>query len=163
MIANRGAWVAPRILRSGSDRINVTKSKAPKNLDHIMSKHWVSVIKAMEKVVHRGGQGAGENGTAWASIGQYVNYRMAGKSGTAQVVGIAQGEEYKEEDLDERLRKHAWFVGFAPLNEPTIAIAVIVENGGSGSEVAAPLAKAVIDFHMGRDARDSSQASGDEV
>ena len=80
-----------------------TKSKTLKNLDQIMSKHWVSVIKAMEKVVHRGGQGAGENGTAWASIGQYVNYRMAGKSGTAQVVGIAQDEEYNEEELDERL------------------------------------------------------------
>ena len=163
LIANRGSWIAPRILRSGSDRIDVTKSKAPKNLDHIMSKHWVSVIKAMEKVVHRGGQGAGENGTAWASIGQYVNYRMAGKSGTAQVVGIAQDEEYNEEELDERLRKHAWFVGFAPLNEPTIAIAVIVENGGSGSEIAAPVAKAVIDFHIGKEARDSFQASGDEV
>ena len=163
LIANRGAWIAPRLLRSGSDRINATKSKALKNLDHIMSKHWISVIKAMEKVVHRGGQGAGENGTAWASIGQYVNYRMAGKSGTAQVVGIAQDEEYNEEELDERLRKHAWFVGFAPLNEPTIAIAVIVENGGSGSEIAAPVAKAVIDFHIGREARDSFKASGDEV
>ena len=88
---------------------------------------------------------------------------MAGKSGTAQVVGIAQDEEYKEEDLDERLRKHAWFVGFAPLNEPTIAIAVIVENGGSGSEIAAPVAKAVIDSHLGREAKDSLQITGDGV
>ena len=163
LIANRGEWVAPRILRSGSDRIDTTKLKVPENLDHIMNEHWVTVIKAMEKVVHRGGQGVGENGTAWASIGQHVNYRMAGKSGTAQVVGIAQGEEYREQDLDERLRKHAWFVGFAPLNEPTIAIAVIVENGGSGSEIAAPVAKAVIDFHLGLEARGSLHASGDEV
>ena len=88
---------------------------------------------------------------------------MAGKSGTAQVVGIAQDEEYKEEDLDERLRKHAWFVGFAPLYEPTIAIAVIVENGGSGSEIAAPVAKAVIDSHLGRDAKHYLQKTGDGV
>lgn len=163
LIANRGEWVAPRILKSGSDLINTDQSKPPGNFDQIMSKHWVAVINAMEKVVHRGGQGIGENGTAWASIGQFVNYRMAGKSGTAQVVGIAQGEEYKEEELDERLRKHAWFVGFAPLNEPTIAIAVIVENGGSGSEIAAPVAKAVIDFHLGREAKDSLRISGGGV
>ena len=156
-------WVAPRILKSGSDLINTDQSKPPGNFDQIMSKHWVAVINAMEKVVHRGGQGIGENGTAWASIGQFVNYRMAGKSGTAQVVGIAQGEEYKEEELDERLRKHAWFVRFAPLNEPTIAIAVIVENGGSGSEIAAPVAKAVIDFHLGREAKDSLRISGGGV
>ncbi|MEC8644032.1 MAG: penicillin-binding protein 2 [Pseudomonadota bacterium] len=163
LIANRGYWVAPRVLKSGSDRIDTAKSKAPDNLDHIKSEHWDSIIMAMEKVVHRGGQGTGENGTAWASIGQYATYRMAGKSGTAQVVGIAQDEEYKEEDLDERLRKHAWFVGFAPLYEPTIAIAVIVENGGSGSEIAAPVAKAVIDTHLGREAKDSLQVNGDGV
>ena len=61
------------------------------------------------------------------------------------------------------MRKHAWFVGFAPLYEPTIAIAVIVENGGSGSEIAAPVAKAVIDAHLGREAKDSLQVNGDGV
>ena len=163
LIANRGKWIAPRILKSGSERVNAINSKLPEDPHNVMSKHWLSIINAMEKVVHRGGQGLGENGTAWASIGQYISYRMAGKSGTAQVVGIDQGEEYIEEDLDERFRKHAWFVGFAPLNEPTIAIAVIVENGGSGSEIAAPVVKDVIDFHLQRQTRVSMQSFGDEV
>jgi penicillin-binding protein 2 len=102
----------------------------------------------MEKVVHRGEQVYGENGTAWAYIGRDVDYRMAGKSGTAQVVEIKQGEEYEAEELDERQRKHAWFVAFAPVDNPTIALAVLVENGGGGSEFAAPVARAVLDHHL---------------
>ena len=73
---------------------------------------------------------------------------MAGKSGTAQVVGIKQGEEYDEEELDERQRKHAWFVAFAPIDKPRIALAVLVENGGGGSEFAAPVARAVLDHYL---------------
>ena len=64
-----------------------------------------------------------------------------GKSGTAQVVGIAQGEEYNEEELDEFSRKHAWFTAFAPVDDPQIALCVLVENGGSGSSVAGPVAR----------------------
>ena len=66
---------------------------------------------------------------------------MAGKSGTAQVVGINQGEQYDESELDEFERKHAWFIAFAPSDDPVIAIAVLVENGGGGSSVAAPIAR----------------------
>lgn len=99
-------------------------------------------------VVHRGNQGFDENGTAWAYIGRDIDYRMAGKSGTAQVVGIAQGEEYDEELLSERQRKHAWFVAFAPFEDPQIALAVLVENGGGGSAVASPVARKVLDHYM---------------
>jgi penicillin-binding protein 2 len=70
---------------------------------------------------------------------------MAGKSGTAQVVEIPQGEEYDEALLEERQRKHAWFMAFAPVEDPKIAVAVLVENGGGGSQVAAPVARAVLD------------------
>jgi len=73
---------------------------------------------------------------------------MAGKSGTAQVVEINQGEVYDEETLTEFRRKHAWFIAFAPVDNPTIAVAVLVENGGGGSSVAAPVARAVIDAHL---------------
>jgi penicillin-binding protein 2 len=102
----------------------------------------------MEMVVHRGNKGYGENGTAWAYIGRGIPYRMAGKSGTAQVVGIKQGEEYNEEELEERQRKHAWFVAFAPADDPKIALAVLLENGGGGSSQASPVARQVIDQYL---------------
>jgi len=102
----------------------------------------------MEAVVHRGNKGYGQNGTAWYHIGQDIPYRMAGKSGTAQVVEIRQGEEYNEEELDEYQRKHAWFIAFAPADDPLIALAVLVENGGGGSAVAAPVAREVIDAYL---------------
>ena len=109
---------------------------------------WRRMVEAMEAVVHRGNRGYRENGTAWAYIGQDIAYRMAGKSGTAQVVGIAQGEEYDEEALDEYSRKHAWFIAFAPVDDPRIAVCVLVENGGSGSSVAGPVAREVLDHYL---------------
>lgn len=109
---------------------------------------WEMLVDAMEDVVHRGDQGFRENGTAWFYIGRDIGYRMAGKSGSAQVVEIRQGEEYDEEALDERERKHAWFIAFAPADDPRIALSVLVENGGGGSSVAAPVAKEVIDAYL---------------
>ena len=111
--------------------------------DHV----WDLIIGAMEKVVHRN-EGYGENGTAWAYIGRDIKYRMAGKSGTAQVVGIAQGEEYDEELLNERQKEHAWFVAFAPVDDPVIALAVLLENGGGGSRFASPIARDVLDYYL---------------
>ncbi len=70
---------------------------------------------------------------------------MAGKTGTAQVFSLAEDEEYDEEEIRERLRDHALFVGFAPAENPEIAVAVIVENGGGGSGTAAPVARALFD------------------
>lgn len=148
VIANRGRWVSPRMLKSGSDLTQASTSTRMDSIDLIPDHVWDLVIGAMEKVVHRGNQGYGENGTAWAYIGRDISYRMAGKSGTAQVVGIKQGEEYDETELDERLRKHAWFVAFAPVENPKIALAVLVENGGGGSQYAAPVARAVIDHYL---------------
>jgi penicillin-binding protein 2 len=109
---------------------------------------WERMVNAMEDVVHRGNQGYGQSGTAWFHIGRDIPYRMAGKSGTAQVVAIRQGEEYNEKELDEYQRKHAWFIAFAPADDPVIALAVLVENGGGGSSVAAPVARQVIDAYL---------------
>jgi len=86
----------------------------------------------------------GAKGTA-RSAGRGAPYRMAGKTGTAQVFSLAEDEEYDEEEVRERLRDHALFVGFAPVDNPQIAVAVIVENGGSGSGTAAPVARALFD------------------
>jgi len=90
----------------------------------------------------------GPRGTARAA-GARAQYKMAGKSGTSQVISIAQDEEYDEEEIDERLRDHALFISFAPLDSPQIAVAVIVENGSSGSRTAAPIARALMDQYLG--------------
>jgi len=87
-------------------------------------------------------------GTAWA-VGGNAPYQMAGKSGTAQVFSIGQDEEYDEETIEERLRDHALFISFAPVDNPQIAVAVVIENGSSGSRVAAPIARAIMDEYLG--------------
>ena len=147
-LANRGRVVQPRMLRTGAE---VLPREGVSNVDGVPEAVWELVIGSMAKVVHRGSMGFGENGTAWAYIGRGVPYRMAGKSGTAQVVGIRQGEEYDAEELTERQRKHAWFIAFAPLDDPQIALAVLVENGGGGSQFAAPVARQILDHHLGFD------------
>ena len=73
---------------------------------------------------------------------------MAGKTGTAQVFSIAQDAEYDEETVPENLRDHSLFVAFAPVENPQIALAVIVENGGGGSTTAAPIARQLIDSYL---------------
>jgi penicillin-binding protein 2 len=103
--------------------------------------HWERVIAAMADVVH------GPRGTA-RRIGAGVSYRMAGKTGTAQVFGIGQDEEYDAEKIDKKLQDHALFIAFAPVDEPRIAVAVLVENGGSGSKAAAPIARKVLDHYL---------------
>ncbi len=148
VLANRGKAVAPRLLKSGSSRLDSNTASVIKDVDIVTEPMWELIIASMEKVVHRGNQVFGENGTAWYYIGRDIPYRMAGKSGTAQVVGIAQGEEYDAEELTERQRKHAWFVAFAPAEKPVIALAVLVENGGGGSEMAAPVARQVLDHYL---------------
>jgi len=103
--------------------------------------NWGRIVKAMEAVNHS------YYGTA-RKIGANSSYRIAGKTGTAQVVGIGQDEKYDELELEERKRDHALYVGFAPANNPVIAVALIVENGEGGSSVAAPLAKVVFDGYL---------------
>jgi penicillin-binding protein 2 len=104
--------------------------------------YWESVVEGMHDVMQ------GEAGTARA-VGRGAPYSMAGKSGTAQVFSVAQDEEYDAETVEERLRDHALFIAFAPLEEPKIAVAVVIENGASGSRIAAPIARAVMDQHLG--------------
>ncbi len=155
VIANRGRVVRPRMLNPQPDGRLPMEFDPPQPLPGVLgpsADDWERMVSAMESVVHRGGlgfkDGYGQNGTAWAYIGRDIDYRMAGKSGTAQVVEIKQGEEYDEELLDEYKRKHAWFIAFAPVADPVIALAVLVENGGGGSSVAAPVAREVLDFYL---------------
>jgi penicillin-binding protein 2 len=146
IIANRGRIVPPRMLRESAGALEADLA-VPKNPSVIgpSPEDWEKMVDAMENVVHRGNVGWRQAGTAWPYIGQDIHYRMAGKSGTAQVVEIKQGTTYDERELDEYNRKHAWFVAFAPADDPLISVAVLVENGGGGSGVAAPVAREVID------------------
>ena len=104
-------------------------------------KNWQHVHDAMVNVVH------GLRGTAHR-ISKGMKYRAAGKTGTAQVFEVAQDEEYDEETVVEKLRDHALFISYAPADSPQIAVAVIVENGGHGSSVAAPIARRIMDAYL---------------
>ena len=152
IIANRGVVVRPRMLKSSDGPLPETVALGaellPERIEGLASTDWEQMVGAMEDVIHLGNQGYLRNGVAWVHIGLDIAYRMAGKSGTAQVVGIPQGEEYDEELLEERHRKHAWFMAFAPAEAPEIAVAAFVENGGGGSSVAGPVAREVIDAHL---------------
>src|SRR5690606_4436519 len=105
------------------------------------SSHWDHVIDAMKDVVH------GARGTA-KIIAPGLEYTIAGKTGTAQVVGIRQGETYDAAKLQKRQRDHALFIAFAPVENPEVAVGLIVENGEHGSSTAAPIARKVLDSYM---------------
>ncbi len=144
-LANRGKWVAPRMLRSVvGDEQYVLEVPPLKQLDDVRltrDGYWDYVIRSMENVVHA------RNGTA-RKIGEGLSYRIAGKTGTAQVLGIKQDEEYDAEKIAEKHRDHGLFIGFAPAEAPRIALAVVVENGGGGSSAAAPVARKVFDAFL---------------
>jgi penicillin-binding protein 2 len=149
VLANRGHWRQPRMLKEihgDSDYIDTLAvpeevAAAPDDVVLKNEADWEKMIDAMEAVVH------GPRGTA-KGIGRNISYRIAGKTGTAQVVGIKQDEEYDVEKVKERNQDHGLFVGFAPADDPRIAIAVIVENGGGGSSSAAPVARQVLDAYL---------------
>ncbi len=147
-LATRGIRYQPHIVAAWEDPLTGERTIAsPVRLDDIElndASNWDTVIDAMNAVMQ------GPRGTARA-VGSGAPYRMAGKSGTAQVFSIGQDEEYDEEEVEERLKDHALFVAFAPVDNPQIAVAVIVENGSSGSGVAAPIARAIMDRYLGYD------------
>ena len=94
-----------------------------------------------------------------------AEYVSAGKTGTAQVIGIKQGEKYVESRVDERFRDHSLFIAYAPADKPRIALAVIVENAGFGARAAAPIARLVFDYYLlgkqpARPAKDDEDATG---
>lgn len=99
-------------------------------------------------IVHKGMIDVTKPGGTAASVGAGAPYEIAAKTGTAQVVGIKQGAKYNAAALDERHRDHALFIAFAPANDPKIAVAVIVENGGHGGSAAGPIARQVMDYYL---------------
>lgn len=152
VIANRGKWIQPRMLKGikasdteGNEVLEMPDTSSvkvpPPDVMLNQEKNWDAIIKGMYDVMHS------EKGTARRS-GAGAAYKIAGKTGTAQVVGIKQDEEYDAEKLAEIHRDHALFVAFAPMDDPQIAIAVVVENGGGGSGTAAPIARKIMDAYL---------------
>ena len=144
-LATRGKRFQAKLILATENPIN--KEKKYKNSTQLNDieisnqKYWEEVVSSMHNVM----QG---NGTA-QNVGLDAPYRMAGKSGTVQVISVGQEEEYDETLLEERFLDHALFVAFAPLENPKIAVSVIIENGQSGSRVAAPIARAIMDKYLG--------------
>ena len=89
-------------------------------------------------------------------------YTSGGKTGTAQVFSL-RGQRYVAGRLAERLRDHSWFIAYAPADAPSIALAVLVENGGFGSASAAPIARQVLDYHLLHARRDEPAAEDPEA
>jgi len=145
IIANRGEVSIPHFVAQIEDPIdNSSVSLAIYHRPHIKltsETHWDNVIDGMIEVVN------GPTGTARRS-GNGAVVRFAGKTGTSQVFGIAQDQEVDNDELPEHLKNHALFIAYAPLDVPEIAIAVIVENGGSGSRTAAPIVRRLIDHYF---------------
>ena len=141
-LANRGPQFKPTLLRARIDpRTQQGDEVAPVKTGEVrvqQREHMEQVIHHLADVVHS------NRGTAYR-IGVNAPYRIAGKTGTAQVKSIAQGASYSEKHIAERHRDHALFVAFAPVDNPKVAVAVIVENGGHGSSAAAPIARKVMD------------------
>ncbi|MDH5394115.1 MAG: penicillin-binding protein 2 [Gammaproteobacteria bacterium] len=144
-LSMRGLRKPPYLLKAMRDHQTgeMIDSQPPehKQISIKSNRHWSNIINGMKEVVH------GRHGTA-RLIGEDLTYTMAGKTGTAQVYGIAQGEVYDEESLAKKLRDHALFTAFAPIKKPKIAATIIIENGGSGGRVAAPIVKQVIDHYI---------------
>lgn len=145
VLAQHGQQFQPRMLHAtqhqGSDDVRPEPPRELPSVEIVSRDNWDHVIDSMTEVVH------GRWGTA-RTIGKGSPYRIAGKTGTAQVFSLGQDEKYNADRLQKHLHDHALFVAFAPAEAPRIAIAVIAENGGGGSSTAAPIAKQVLDAYL---------------
>lgn len=137
LIANKGVWNRPHLAKTIDSTPPVDENPMPNIVLHD-PKEWEQVNHAMQLVMHD------PRGIARAAA-QGAQYRIAGKSGTAQVVAIKQGERYDRLKTAERNRDNALFVGFAPAEDPQIVISVMIENGEAGGRVAGPVVRKVMD------------------
>jgi penicillin-binding protein 2 len=145
VLATRGQRMKPNIIHAeqetGHDALLPHRAQTVETLSINHPENWNLVIQSMIDVVHSA------RGTA-RKIGLDSTYRIAGKTGTAQVFGLKQEEKYDAEAIDKKLHDHALFIAFAPVDDPQIALAVIVEHGGGGGSVAAPIARKILDSYL---------------
>jgi penicillin-binding protein 2 len=141
-LVDGGAMYRPRLVSHVDNlRTGERRNFEPQLVQRVPLKpEYVEFVKKAMAGVNKEGTGA----RAFAK----AEYTSGGKTGTAQVVGMKQNEKYVESKVEERFRDHSWFIAFAPLESPRIALAVIVENGGFGARAAAPIARAVLDYFL---------------
>ncbi len=143
LLSMRGHHFRPRLVRALVDpETKEVEDRPPVALPSVelkQAENWEIIVEAMVAVTTGGTAARAARGAA---------YSIAGKTGTAQVFSIGQTEKYNEKDVAERLRDHALFVAFAPANDPKLAVAVLVENGGFGASAAAPIARAIFDAYL---------------
>jgi penicillin-binding protein 2 len=141
-LLNGGVMYKPRLVSYiDNPRTRTRQNFEPQVVQHVPLKpEHVEFVKRAMAGVNKEGTGA----RAFAGA-QYTN---GGKTGTAQVIAIKQNEKYDEAKVAERHRDHSWFIAFAPVDSPKIALAVIVENGGFGARAAAPIARTMLDYYL---------------
>ena len=145
-IANKGQLLTPQVMMHSQTKngdVSQDQKKASRQIPIKDINNWETIIEGMKQVIY------GKLGTA-RRLNNKLKYTLAGKTGTAQVFGLDPEEEYIAENIDEKLRDHALFTGFAPIEDPQVAIAIIVENAGSGSSKAAPLARTLLDEYFSK-------------
>jgi penicillin-binding protein 2 len=140
-LANQGIAYRPRLLKGVTDAATGKR----RDVDPVVDGKLAVNPQNME-VIRNSLVGVAKEGTAARAFAN-AGYASAGKTGTAQVFGL-KGEKYVESRVAERLRDHAWYIAYAPAENPTIALVVLVENGGFGGTAAAPIARAALDFHL---------------
>jgi penicillin-binding protein 2 len=141
-LVNDGVVMKPHLVKIIEDGTTHTQTQTvPKESYRIpLKQENVDFIKKAMVGVTREGTGR--------AIFSGAGYESGGKTGTAQVVGIKQGEKYDKRRIGTRMADNAWYVGFAPADKPRIAIAVIVENGGWGASAAAPIVRKAMDYYL---------------
>ncbi|MFU2508400.1 penicillin-binding protein 2 [Pseudoalteromonas sp. ASV78] len=143
ILVNKGVNRPPHLVQVAKQENQVVQINNDEKPPVILKdpKHWQIALDAMHNTVSKA------TGTAHKAF-RGVNYDPAGKTGTAQLVSIAQGERYDAKSLKERHRDNAIYVGFAPYDDPQIVVSIVVENTGGGSTVGAPIARQLMDYYF---------------
>ncbi len=143
ILANKGVTMRPRLVSAITD----AKTGAT-SLTKAVVTDKISVDEKNLEIVKLGMIDVTLPGGTAVNVGANAGYSIAAKTGTAQVIGIKQNEKYIEKNIHERHRDHALFIAYAPADDPKIALAVIVENGGHGGSAAGPIARKVMDYYL---------------
>ena len=145
ILANRGTSYKPRLVSGVRDpSTGEIKRFAPVKNDEIKT-----ATQEQWQIIMEGMAGTLRYGTASQFAGKNMTYTIAGKTGTAQVFTVGRNEKLdNQKTVSDRLRDHSWFIAFAPAEDPRIAVAVIVENGGFGSSAASPIVRKIMDTYL---------------
>ncbi|HHF3062179.1 TPA: penicillin-binding protein 2 [Vibrio diabolicus] len=144
VLVNEGEVIAPHLLKATIENSNdfeeqqTTEYVTYPPIKNVPKKYWDMAKEGMRRVNH------GTRGTARRSFYK-MSYQTAGKSGTAQVFGLGENEEYNADEIAEHLRDHALFTGFAPFDDPKVVVTVVLENAGGGSSNGAPVVRKIFD------------------